>query len=50
MIFVAWQLLEKAREHQDTLFTLFVDLWKAYDSVARDAQVLEKYVMLSLKC
>ena len=26
MIFVAWQLLEKAREHQDFLFTLFVDL------------------------
>ena len=25
MIFVAWQLLEKAREHQNCLFTLFID-------------------------
>ena len=35
MIFVAWQLLEKAiaRDHQDSLFILFVDLRKAYDSV-----------------
>ena len=44
MIFVARQLLEKAREHQDSLFTLFVDLRKAYDSVPREAlwQVLER--------
>ena len=44
MIFVARQLVEKAREHQDLLFTLFVDLRKAYDSVPRLAlwQVLEK--------
>ena len=44
MIFVARQLLEKSREHQSSLFTLFVDLKKAYDSVPRDAlwQVLEK--------
>lgn len=27
---MARQLLEKAREHQDSLFTLFVDLRKAY--------------------
>ena len=33
MIFVARQLLEKTREHHDSLFTLFVDLRKAYDSV-----------------
>ena len=44
MIFVARQLLEKAREHQESLFTLFVDLRKAYDSVPREAlwQVLER--------
>ena len=44
MIFVARQLLEKAREHQDSLFVLFVDLKKAYDSVPREAlwQVLER--------
>ena len=44
MIFVARQLVEKAREHQDLLFTLFVDLRKAYDSVPRLAlwQVLKK--------
>ena len=37
MIFVARQLLEKAREHNDTLYALFVDLRKAYDSVPREA-------------
>ena len=44
MIFVARQLLEKAREHQDSLFTLFVDLRKAYNSVSGEDfwQVLEK--------
>lgn len=44
MIFVARQLLEKAREHNDSLFVLFVDLRKAYDSVPREAlwQVLER--------
>ena len=44
MIFVARQLLEKTREHHDSLFTLFVDLRKAYDSVPREAlwQVLDK--------
>ena len=43
-IFVAWWLLEKAREHQDSLFTLFVDLRKVYSSVPREAmwQVLER--------
>ena len=45
MIFVAWQLLEKAQEYQEMLFTLFVDLCKAYDSVPRDAlwQILERF-------
>jgi len=45
MIFVARQLVEKAREHNCLLFTLFIDLKKAYDSVPRAAlwQVLEKY-------
>ena len=44
MVFVARQLLEKAREHNDYLYTLFVDLRKAYDSVPRSAlwRVLEK--------
>ena len=44
MIFVARQLLEKAREHKDDLSTLFVDLRKAYDSVPREAlwRVLER--------
>ena len=41
--FVARQLLEKARKHQDSLFTFFVDLRKSYDSVPGEAlwQVLE---------
>jgi len=44
MIFVARQLMEKTREHGDSLFLLFVDLKKAYDSVPRDAlwTILEK--------
>ena len=44
MIFVARQLIEKTREHNDTLYMLFVDLKKAYDSVPRQAlwKVLEK--------
>ena len=33
MIFVARQLVEKAREHNSLLFTLFIDLKKAYNSV-----------------
>jgi len=37
MIFVVRQLMEKTREHGDSLFLLFVDLKKAYDSVPRDA-------------
>ena len=37
MIFVARQLMEKAIEHGETLFVLFVDLKKAYDSVPRQA-------------
>ena len=54
MIFAARQLIEKTREHADSLFTLFVDLKKAYDSIPRQAlwHLLEKYgvppVMLSL--
>ena len=49
MIFAARQLLEKAKEHQDDLFTLFVDLWKAYDSVPREAlwRVLERCGVLA---
>ena len=44
MLFVARQLLEKTREHNSTLYMLFVDLKKAYDSVPRQALwcVLEK--------
>ena len=44
MIFAAWQLVEKCREHDDALFVLFVDLRKAYDSVQRFAlwSVLER--------
>ena len=54
IIFVARQLFEKSREHDESLFALFVDLRKAYDSVSKEAlwQVLKKYgvppVMLSL--
>ena len=33
MIFVARQLVEKSREHDVSLFVLFIDLRKAYDSV-----------------
>ena len=49
MIFVARQLVEKMREHEDPLFVLFIDLRKAYDSVPRDALwcVLDKYGMPS---
>ena len=44
MIFVARQLTEKTLEHGDSLFLLFIDLKKAYDSVPRDAlwMILEK--------
>ena len=54
MIFTARQLFEKSREHDESLFALFVDLHKPYDSVSGEAlwQVLKKYgvpsVMLSL--
>ena len=49
MIFVARQLVEKTREHGESLYVLFVDLRKAYDSVPRQAlwKVLEKYGMLA---
>ena len=45
MIFVVQQLFEKAKEHQESLFTLFVDLRKACDSVPRVAlwHVLEMW-------
>ena len=33
MIFVARQLMEKTREHEDSLFMMFADLKKAYDFV-----------------
>ena len=44
LIFVAREMIEKAEEHNDALFILFVDLQKAYNSVPRQAlwQVLEK--------
>ena len=35
--FVVRQLTEKAQEHQMKLFTIFIDLKKAYDSVPRKA-------------
>ena len=37
MILVARQLVEKVREHGESLYVLFVDLRKAYDSVPRQA-------------
>ena len=37
MIFTARQLVEKCIEHNDSLFILFVDLKKAYDTVPRSA-------------
>ena len=52
--FVARQLVEKCREHDESLFVLFVDLKKAYDPVPKSALwcVLEKCgvppVMLSV--
>ena len=44
MIFVARQLIEKVREHNEALYILFVDLRKAYDSIPRQSlwKVLEK--------
>ena len=45
MIFCAGQLVEKAREHIATVYLLFVDFRKAYDSIPRQALwlVLLKY-------
>ena len=37
MIFVTRQLKEKAREHGDSLFLMFVDPKKAYGSAPRNA-------------
>ena len=37
MVFVARQLMEKTREHEDSLSMMFVDLKKAYNSVPRNA-------------
>ena len=44
MIFVARQLIEKVREHNEALYILFVDLKKAYDSIPRQSlwKALEK--------
>ena len=44
IIFAAQQLVEKVKEHDDSLFVLFVDLKKAYDSLSRCAlwRALEK--------
>ena len=44
MIFVARQLVEKTLEHNNSLFILFADLRKAYNSVLRNAfwKVLQK--------
>ena len=43
MIFVARQLVVKVREYGESLYVMFVDLRKAYDSVPRQAlwKVLE---------
>ena len=45
MIFCARQIVEKAREHNTSVYMLFVDLRKAYDSIPRQALqlVLLKY-------
>ena len=37
MIFVAKQLMEKTKEHDDVLFMMFIDLKKPYGSVPREA-------------
>ena len=37
ILFVASQLVEKTREHDESLYMLFVDQRKAYDSVPRQA-------------
>ena len=44
MVFVIRQLIEKTIEHDSSLYILFVDLKKAYDSIPRDClwRVLEK--------
>ena len=44
MIFMARQLVEKAIEHKQPLYSLFIDLRKVYDSIPRRALwlVLEK--------
>ena len=45
MIFCARQLVEKAREYNTSVYMLFVDLWKAYDSIPHQTLwlVLQKY-------
>ena len=45
MVFCTQQLVEKAREHNNKIYMLFVDLRKVYDSVPRQALwlVLRKY-------
>ena len=36
MIFVLWQIQEKCREQNMGLYTAFVDLTKAFDTISRD--------------
>ena len=45
MIFCARQVIEKTLEHEESLYSVFADLKKAYDSIPQDAlwRVLEKY-------
>src|ERR1044072_9099973 len=45
MIFAARQIQEKCREQQNDLYTLFIDLTKAFDTVSRDGlwKVLRKF-------
>ena len=45
MIFCARQLIEKTVEHEETVYIVFVDLKKAYDSVPHEVmwKALEKY-------
>ena len=50
MIFCARQIMEKTREHNTKVFTLFVDLTKAYDSVPCQALWLMLRSMASHLC
>ena len=37
MVFTIRQLIEKSNKHKAKIFFVFIDLWKAYDSVPREA-------------